>query len=489
MNLPQSSITRLMNFFNNISYQIYIFQLENYDIFRYVRFLKKRFLKSTEKRQSIVWTAKLTVLVILAGVLMLVVSIGLSLGTTKMLEKQMIILIVSILVSLFLFPVFLILSQILLYPLDYYLKTRIIHTARKKMASFKNLTVIGIAGSYGKTTAKEFIAAVVSKKYKVLKTPENINTPLGISQLILNDLNDDCDIFVVEMGEYVKGDIANICSIVKPSIGILTGINDAHFERMGSMQNAIESIFELAENTSGSIFLNADDVRIIDNFQAYTIGRSVNFFSAKNSQLAQYQIKNVTFLESPLSYVFILEKDGVEVGNVKTRFLGEYILGTIMLSFMVGELFDISLQDITMVIENIKPIKHRLEPIINNNGTIIIDDSYNGNSTGAAEAIQLLSKFSSRKKIYITPGIVESGNRAKEIHYEIGKKLGTVADLVLLINNSVTDYLIDGLESVNYPKEQIIIFVSAKEAHQQLSTLIAKNDVILFQNDWPDNYL
>jgi len=198
-----------MNFLSNFKYQYYLFQLENYDISRYLKLALRNFGQNKEQRQSLVWTLKLKAIVVLAIVLWVLTSIiGLLLMmrhfTFNLWERIGVLIIYLFVLSLLNF-IYLIVASLVLYPLDYFLKNRIINRAKNKIKTFKNLKVIGIAGSYGKTTAKEIVAAVLSTKYKILETPDNINTPLGISELINTKLNNDIDIFIVEMGEYTKG--------------------------------------------------------------------------------------------------------------------------------------------------------------------------------------------------------------------------------------------------------------------------------------------
>jgi len=203
-----------MNFLSNFKYQYYLFQLENYDISRYLKLALRNFGQNKEQRQSLVWTLKLKAIVVLAIVLWVLTSIiGLLLMmrhfTFNLWERIGVLIIYLFVLSLLNF-IYLIVASLVLYPLDYFLKNRIINRAKNKIKTFKNLKVIGIAGSYGKTTAKEIVAAVLSTKYKILETPDNINTPLGISELINTKLNNDIDIFIVEMGEYTKGDIKDV---------------------------------------------------------------------------------------------------------------------------------------------------------------------------------------------------------------------------------------------------------------------------------------
>ena len=143
------------------------------------------------------------------------------------------------------------------------LRKRYLAKARKKRKKYKDLLVIGITGSYGKTTTKEFLASILVNKFgeeKILKTKEHQNSEMGISRCILNNLNEKHQIFIVEMGAYNKGGIRLLCDIVKPKIGIITGVNEQHLAIFGSMENLLsaEGGKELIDSLpkDGIIFLN-----------------------------------------------------------------------------------------------------------------------------------------------------------------------------------------------------------------------------------------
>jgi UDP-N-acetylmuramoyl-tripeptide--D-alanyl-D-alanine ligase len=188
------------------------------------------------------------------------------------------------------------------------------------------------------------------------------------------------------------------------------------------------------------------------------------------------------------TFELIYKKDSL--GLYKTSLLGEYVIGDILGCIQIAKHLNLSDTEIKIGIENIIPIPHRLQPIINSKKKIvIIDDSYNGNSTGVNEAIKVLNEYKSKRKIFVTPGIAETGDKNRTIHFEIGKKLSKVADLVVLINNSATPYIKEGLLYRDFSEKNILFFNSSLEAYEKINKILKPNDVILFQNDWPENYL
>ncbi|MFH1894776.1 MAG: Mur ligase family protein, partial [Patescibacteria group bacterium] len=145
-------------------------------------------------------------------------------------------------------PVIVSIIVLLFQPLTVLARNRIIKRAKIKREKFPNLLVVGITGSYGKTSTKEFLASILSERFNVLKTKNHQNSEIGISQCILSELKPEHEIFIVEMGAYNRGGIKLLCDIVKPKIGILTGINEQHMATFGSQENIIKGKYELIES-------------------------------------------------------------------------------------------------------------------------------------------------------------------------------------------------------------------------------------------------
>lgn len=381
-------------------------------------------------------------------------------------------------------------SADLLFPAEFVVKQKRISKAKKKILEYKRngLTIIGVTGSYGKTTTKETIAAILSEKYSVVKTEGNNNTPLGISNTIISKLKSDTQIFVVEMGEYVKGDVLKLCQIAPPEIAVVTGINEAHLERYKTMQNAIDTKFEIVE-TAHTVILNADDKLILDNYQRFVKpNQKVLFYSFDTDTNNQIFLENLEFDQNGNGLAFDLEVQETKLSGIKVPFVSTYIIGNIVAAVIIAKNLGLSTPQIRLGISKLKPFDHRMQAV-RKGEIVIIDDTYNGNSTGFKAGIEVLKQFQNRRKIYITPGLVETGYLAKEIHIEIGKDLATVCDIVILIKNSVSDYIVEGLNSKGFKAENIIIYNSAKEAYSNFGKFVKDGDVVLMQNDWSDNYV
>ncbi len=304
---------------------------------------------------------------------------------------------------------------------------------------------------------------------------------------------------------------------------------------MSSLENTVKAIFELAENIlvrplrqvhgkqahhgPGKIFMNADDELIVKNYKRFSISapyflirankkimepysnaeaKKPEFYSAIGNELCKYKIERINFSENGAGYDFEVvaesngstrsPQDGESLGEFHISLLGEYAIGTAIAGIIVGQVFDMDIADIKAGLWKIKSPKHRLELVPTTNGVTVIDDSYNGNPAGALAAMEVLSKFEGQRKIYVTPGLVEMGQATERVHTELGQKLGRIADIAVLIKNSVTGYIMKGLESSGFNMKNMIVFESAVEAHAGLADILKPGDVVIFQNDWPDNY-
>lgn len=511
-----------MNLFKITKYQLYLLQLENYELSRYFKLLfKKGFWPKGEQRKQLVWTAKAKALFLMAVGLHLLVVVCISFWSVM----------AAIIIGLLFFTTYYLLfttALLLLWPLDFLLKQIVIVRAKSKILNLKSqIKVIGIAGSYGKTTMKEVLKQVLGIRYKVLGTPESVNTPVGIARWILKNFpstnnysntlsaalktasppegEKNIEVALVEMGEHYKGDIEKICNIVKPDISVVTGINESHMERMHTMGTIVETIFEIVSNTKagGIVMLNGDDEKVMKHYKEYIW---------PDHRVAEYKVSSIMYkVFDAENLCWKIKIDGNTEASV--NLLGEYALGDVDAAVKISKSLGMTGEEIKRGIENIKPVKHRLEPIRSAGDILVIDDAYNGNPDGVKEAIKVLSRFENRRKVFITPGLVEMGKASKEIHFKIGQQLAGVADVVVLIKNSVTGFIEEGINSVVIARSaadkaissgskiaapsdalglamtKVIWFETAQAAHSSLSTILKPGDVAIFQNDWGDNYV
>jgi UDP-N-acetylmuramoyl-tripeptide--D-alanyl-D-alanine ligase len=449
---------------------LYILQINNYE--------KKKFLFfsythpnwfSLQKRGKLIFTKKASLIYLLSMILSVCLVLFFSFFYNLRAG------VISIFIVCLFLPFIILLSLLIIKPIDAYLKNRLIKAAALILKSVKNLIVIGITGSYGKTSAKEILNFILSEKFKVLITPENINTDLGIADFIVkkkNELN-NYEIFIVEMGAYKIGEIKKICDLVRPKYSILTGINEAHLERFGSLANTVKAKFELAEATESAAILNFSDNNIKDNYKRFKINDPVG--------AAIVQIENINILENFSGLEFTVDNE-----KFKTQLLAEHNINLILLARALAQKLGLSADEIKRGVNKIKIIKHRLEPIYNKNTNIwIIDDSYNGNLKGIISGLAVLRRAQGRKLV-LTPGLVELGEKSEEIHKKIGELYAKTVDFILLINSKNTKWIKEALDKNNYKNYKV--YHNTVAAHADLKNILRAGDTIIFQNDLPDNY-
>ncbi|MFA6422068.1 MAG: UDP-N-acetylmuramoyl-tripeptide--D-alanyl-D-alanine ligase [Candidatus Buchananbacteria bacterium] len=481
--------------FDAIRYQLYLLQLESYELPRYFRLLRKKGIFPPKKlRGNLKWTGKVKLLLIISVLIHLLLSViaALAAGFVYFDFWVGLFTFLFLLVGLgFFYFIFFAIGLELIYPLQLYLKNKVVHEAKERLSKLENLKIIGIAGSYGKTSMKEALKVVLSEKFKVAAPPESINTPIGIAKYINNEVDEKIGVLIIEMGEHYQGDVAELCAMVRPDIGVITGINESHLERLTDLSITVKTVFEMADGIkeTGLLILNADNNNVVENFKKYTKGKKISFYSSGDNSMSQYRVSELSFSADDLINKFLISDTSQIVGRFQSKILAEYVSGLAVACIVVGKQLEMENDKIAFGFSKIKPVPHRLEPIINPNGLIVIDDSYNGNPDGVREAIRLLSKFTGRRKVFLTPGLVEMGKSAEAVHKKIGKELSGVADLVMLIDNSVTPFIEKGLKENGFADDKIIWYSSAQEAHQSLDKVLKPGDVILFQNDWGDQYI
>nr|WP_234978657.1 UDP-N-acetylmuramoyl-tripeptide--D-alanyl-D-alanine ligase [Anaerosalibacter sp. Marseille-P3206] len=379
-----------------------------------------------------------------------------------------------------------ILANVLVKPVEKRVNMYYFEKARDKVKSMDKLKVIGITGSFGKTSTKFITANVLSEKFNVLKTPESYNTPMGISKVINNDLTEDVEVFVAEMGARNIGDIKELGKLTSPQIGVITSIGPAHLETFKNIDNIMKTKYELIEElpADGVAIFNYDN-EYIKKLADKTFKEKILYGIGESEELDIYA-KDIEV--SKLGSTFTLaSKDGEEI-RCTTKLLGKHNIYNLLAGACVGKALGLTMDEIKRGIEKVEPIPHRLNIINPGTGVIIIDDAFNSNPIGARAALDVLSQFKEGKKIIITPGMVELGEREEEANRELGANIGKVCDFAILVGGNRTKPIYEGLMDVGYSKDCIFVVKNLDEATMELQKVVKPNDVVLFENDLPDNY-
>ena len=355
--------------------------------------------------------------------------------------------------------------------------------AKNKLKEVTGLKVIGITGSYGKTSTKYIVNTILSQKYNTLMTPESYNTTMGVVRTINEKLTSMHQLFVCEMGAKYIGDIKEITDIVDPTYGILTAIGPQHLDTFKSLDNVKKTKLELIDSlpNDGIAFVNWED----ENIRNSKITKNMVKFGL--SKDADYYAKNINITERGSSFdVVIPNKNSI---NVKTKLLGNLNILNIVGAVAIADKLGLTEDEIKMGVKYIRPVTHRLELKQNPNGSIIIDDAYNSNIKGAKMALEVLKSFEHKKRILITPGIVELGDKTIEINKELGRKAAESSDFIILVGANQTVPIYNGIREKEYPESCVYIAQNLQDALNKMNSIITKDSVVLLENDLPDNYL
>lgn len=372
----------------------------------------------------------------------------------------------------------------LIFPFDALAKRWIVARARRKIRKFKNLKVVGITGSYGKTSTKEFAYNLLQGSFRVAKTPENQNTLIGVARTIIRHLTSDTQLLIVEMGAYQPGDIAAICELVRPSIGVITGINEQHRERFGSIEKTLATKTELwrALPTDGVAIFN-DDTRFIKELRS-RLPSHVRHISYGTTTGAKIQALHVEADENGLKFDVRVYDRPLQW---QTKILGPHQALNILAAACLAHVLGVEWEVIRDRVANLEPVPHRFSPIRGAGGVLVIDDTYNSNPDGAKEALKTLATFSNPRKILVTQGLVELGEISDQVHEEIGNLAASVLTTAILVGPLVSG-IAKGLRAAGFPENQLYQVKSLDEATALLPKVAKAGDVVLFQNDLPDVY-
>ncbi len=375
-------------------------------------------------------------------------------------------------------------ANILSLPVITILNGRYIKEAKNIIKEHKDLKVIGITGSYGKTSTKNIVARILEEKYSTVMTPQSYNTTLGVTKTIREDIKPYTEVFVCEMGASKLGDVKKICDIVKPDISVITSIGMQHLSTFKKIENIIFEKFQIVKcsKENAKAILNVDNVYIRENYMKYSENREVVKYSLNNS--TKYYIENIKMSEQGSTFDAIIDGEKLKI---ETKLLGKNNLYNILCGIIIAKLLGMENDEITKAIKKIKPVEHRLE-LKYINGILMLDDSFNSNPEGSKSAIDCLLMFKDKYKVLVTPGMVELGNKEDELNKEFGKYAKN-CDYVILVGKNNTKYVKEGLDEVKY--KNYIVVDSINEAFEMLTKMKneGKDLCVLLENDLPDCYL
>lgn len=365
-------------------------------------------------------------------------------------------------------------------PIEKAINNHYINDAKRIINELPNLTTIGITGSYGKTSTKFYLNKLLSAKYNVLMTPESYNTTMGVVKTVRGSLNATYDYFICEMGAKGVGEIKEICDIVHPKHSMITSIGAQHLETFKSMDNIIKTKFEIADCISdGMVFLNYDN-EFIRNRKT-----DKNVVSYGFSKDYDYYADNISVSVKGTSFTV---HHGDESADFSTKLIGTHNVQNILGAIAVSHKLGVSFNELKMPVRRLEAVPHRME-IIDKGNSVIIDDAFNSNPSGAKAALDALGLMEGCK-ILVSPGMVELGEKEYELNKEFGKQAAAVCDFVIAVGEKQSVPIVDGLKGAGYPEEKTFVAQNLNEALAKCDTLKTGGlkKIILLENDLPDNY-
>lgn len=397
------------------------------------------------------------------------------------------------LVTYHLSPLILPLANLIMHPVEagfrWMFRRRAAATLRRA-----NPVVIGITGSYGKTSTKEYLAHILNGRFRAYATPKSYNTLMGVCIAINNDLSNDsgCDYFIVEMGAYVPGEIAGICDLVKPQISIVTAVGPQHLERFGSLENTARAKYEIIEALppEGAAVFNWDDPYVRAMYErGYPQNRiGVTWQNTDLATQLRFHARDIRATVDGLRFDVVDTLTGEEQ-PITTRLVGQHNVTNILLAIATARHLGMSLGEIALRVASLEPAEHRLQRRVLPGGVTVIDDAYSANPVGAQNALNVLSLYRAGRRVLITPGMVELGPIQDEENRKLGRLAAQVCTDIILVGEDQTRPIQQGIRETGFPADRLQVYDTREEAIAWFNTALQPGDTVLFLNDLPDTYL
>lgn len=435
------------------------------------------FLKPKKAKKPLVVTPRVKRMIITCAVIYVALSVGIFLAETLTVKS------VLLAVGCGFVPLIILLANFINRPIELSINRWYINDAKKLLKSNSNLKIIGVTGSFGKTSVKFYLNTLLRAKYNVLMTPESYNTPLGIVKTIREKLKATHQIFICEMGARNVGDIKEICDIVHPHHGVITTVGEQHLETFRTLENIQKTKFELADSLSDEAFLFVNgDCEAITNHNHKKLPNAVTYGLSEGNT---YQACDIKISERGSEFK-VKTSDG-EVCEFTTKLIGKHNVINITGAIAVSHKMGISLEKLRPQVRKLESVPHRLE-LVNRGGIIIVDDAYNSNPSGARAALETIQFFDGMK-ILVTPGMVELGQLQDELNYNFGKESAAACDYIVLVGEKQTKPIYNGVKDAGYNMENCYVADDLNDALKKVYSIQTdKKKIVLLENDLPDNY-
>jgi len=383
-------------------------------------------------------------------------------------------------------PFLLVTANKLLEPYEERIKAGYRAEAIERFATL-NPKTIAITGSFGKTSTKHILSHILGAAAPTLATPGSVNTEMGITRVIREMLTPEHQFFIVEMGAYGPGSIARLCKLTPPDVGLITALGAAHFERFKTLETVARAKFELAEavfKRSGITVVNADAIdktlledrltAVPGNYQMVGKGGDVS-------------LDTIDLNKDGLALTIT---DKGETHTLKAPLYGRHQAGNILLAATCARAVGLPWAAIKGALASVPQIRHRLEVSINSGQPTLINDAYNSNPIGFASALECLDTLVELggRRILLTPGMVELGEKHAEEHERLGMLAAKHCDIVLVVTPERIPTFMAGLEAANSGNVTVMTFDKQENAETWAKRNWVAGDAVLFENNLPDLY-
>ena len=330
--------------------------------------------------------------------------------------------------------------------------------AQKKLMARKELKIVCVTGSYGKTSMKNFISQVLSKKYRVYATPRSVNTIAGLVRDVNMELPDDCEVYVCEAGARLRGDIYTIAQFLQPHIVVVGKVGPQHLEYFKTLENIQRTKLEIIHS---------------DRLEKAFVHNSVTDEPHDKVQFFGDDVSNVEATLEGLSFDMALHGTTL---HLETKILGAFNTINLEAGILVADALGMEPDEVVRGVSGLQSVEHRLQRI-DAGGKIILDDGYNGNIDGMLEDIRLISLHPGRKVI-VTPGLVES---TEELNLKLCEAINRVCDVAI-----ITGQLNADLFDRHLRVAEKIMLGDKSQLTKVLGERTRAGDIILFANDAPN---
>ncbi|MBR5560970.1 MAG: UDP-N-acetylmuramoyl-tripeptide--D-alanyl-D-alanine ligase [Clostridia bacterium] len=373
------------------------------------------------------------------------------------------------------------LSAVCAQPIENHINQQFVDDAKNRLEKNPNLIKIGITGSYGKTSTKFLLRDILSVKYNVLATPSSFNTTMGVTRVIREQLMPSHQVFIAEMGARHVGDIKELVDLVHPTIGLLTSVGPQHLDTFGTIERIKNTKYELIDGLpqNGTAILARDGAICEELYARCPLGKKYmpgDLMTASDMEWGPFGTRfTLTDVETG------------ESARCQTRLLGEHSIANLLLCCTAARTLGMTPAEIAAGVARCQPVEHRLELLNGGGGVTIIDDAFNANPVGAQAALRVLENFPGRR-IIITPGMVELGGEEAQFNRKFGEQMARSVDVAILVGKKHIQPIVDGLNAAGFPQENIHVVSSLDESTKVLHAMMRAGDVVLYENDLPDNY-